>query len=649
MSSVMVVEDERIVARDIADSLTRMGYDVTAEVASASECLKEARARRPDLVLMDIHLQGDVDGIEAAQRLREDFDIPVVFLSAYADDYTVSRAKHTAPLGYLLKPFRKSELKSAVELGLYKHQMERRARDRERWFSTTLRAIGDAVIAVDVQGRVSFMNRAAESMIGRTLAELEGQPVNGAFRLVNEKTRESVQDPTLVALERREVISLPPHTALIAGEREVSVEDSAAPIVDERDQLLGAVVVLRDVSVARKAQEQFALSDRLASLGAVAAGVAHEINNPLTYIVGNVGFLGEELARLRELTVGGVTSEQAPVVAECLGQLEQLTAEIDEGASRVARIVSDLGRFGQQPAPSRSGNVRQALDWAVRVSRAAITQHASLELELDPVPFVRGDEGRLGQVFLNLMLNAAHACRHGDPTTHVVTVSCHLEPPVAGGTATVVVSVRDTGTGMSEQVLERIFEPFFTTKPIGMGTGLGLSVCHGIVKELGGSIGVTSVLGEGSLFEVRLPMAERANVPVQARQPRRAEPARVLVVDDDPRVLSVLTRMLEGNHVRAALGARAALEYLDDEQARVDVIVCDVLMPEMSGIELYRQLRVRHAALCERVIFMSGGANTKLAREFLRSVDNPWLKKPPQRGELLAALDQVLPWEPSRS
>jgi two-component system, cell cycle sensor histidine kinase and response regulator CckA len=644
MSSVMVVEDERLVARDIADTLTRMGYDVTAEVASARECLEHARARRPDLVLMDIHLEGEVDGIEAAQRLREDFDIPVLFLSAYADDQTVSRAKHAAPLGYLHKPFRTSELKSAVELGLYKHQMERRQRGREHWFSTTLRAIGDAVIAVDVQGNVSFMNRAAENMTGRRLAEVEGRPLSGTFRLVNEKTRESVLDPTLVALRRREVVSLPSHTALIAGEREVSVEDSAAPIIDERGDLLGAVVVLRDVSVARKAQEQFALSDRLASLGAVAAGVAHEINNPLTYIVGNVGFLGEELLRLRRLIADGVTSEQVPSLNDCLGQLDQLTAEIDEGATRVARIVSDLGRFGQQPAPIRSGNVRQALDWAVRVSRAAITAHASLELELEPVPFVRGDEGRLGQVFLNLLLNAAHACRHGDATTHVVTVACQLEPPAEDGGACVVVSVRDTGTGMSEPVAERIFEPFFTTKPIGMGTGLGLSVCHGIIQELGGSIGVTSVLGEGSLFEVRLPIAERANVPVEPRKPRPAGPARLLVIDDDPRVLGVLTRMLEGNHVRAALGARSALEYLDSHGANVDAIVCDVLMPEMSGIELYRELGGRHPRLCERIIFMSGGANTAPAREFLRGVHNPWLKKPPQRGELLAALDQVLFW-----
>ena len=227
-------------------------------------------------------------------------------------------------------------------------------RGRERWFSTTLRAIGDAVVAVDINGCVSFMNRAAEVMLDRTLDQALGKPLHSVFRLVNEKTREPVPDPARLAIERRGVVTLPPHTALLAGDREVSVEDSAAPIVDDQGRQIGAVIVLRDVSFARKAQEQIAVADRLASLGGVAAGVAHEINNPLTYIVGNVGFLGEELARLKRLTEAGVSVDQIPALGECITQLQQLASEIDEGATRVARIVADLGCFGQQPARSRA-------------------------------------------------------------------------------------------------------------------------------------------------------------------------------------------------------------------------------------------------------------------------------------------------------
>jgi two-component system cell cycle sensor histidine kinase/response regulator CckA len=650
MNSVMVVEDERSIARDIADSLTRMGYAVTGTVASAEACFASVRERRPDLVLMDIDIEGELDGIETAQLLRDDFDIPVVFLSAHADDATVGRAKLAGPLGYLLKPFRTSELKSAVEVGLFKHQMERGLRERERWLSTTLRAIGDAVVAVDIDGRVTFMNRAAEDMIGRSLADAIGQPMGSVFRLVNEKTRSPVLDPARLAIERRGVVTLPPHTALVAGDREVSVEDNAAPIVDECGQQIGAVIVLRDVSVARKGQEQIALADRLASLGAVAAGVAHEINNPLTYIVGNVGFLSEELTRLRQITAGGVSLEQVPKLCECLSQLDQLASEIDEGATRVARIVADLGCFGQQPVEIRNGNVREALDWALRVSRAAITQHATIRLELQIVPEVRGDEGRLGQVFLNLLLNAAHALRNGDPATHELCVATHLEPaPRDGERPIVVVSVRDTGTGMTEAVRERIFDPFFTTKPIGMGTGLGLSVCHGIVQELGGSIEVTSELGEGSVFEVRLPTAEWV-VSAHPAEPVEAtrSSARLLVVDDDPRVLSVLSRMLDEYDVLVAQGARAALALLAGPDPGIDAILCDVLMPEMNGIDLYRELGTRHPSLQGRVIFLSGGANTALAREFLGSVDNPCLKKPPQRVELLAAVERLLAASSSR-
>jgi two-component system, cell cycle sensor histidine kinase and response regulator CckA len=647
MSSVMIVEDERLVARDIADSLTRMGYDVTGTVASAQECLESARSRRPDLVLMDIHLEGDVDGITAAQTLRDDYDIPVIFLSAYADDGTVSRAKRAAPLGYLLKPFRKSELKSAVEVGLFKHQLERRLRERERWFATTLRAIGDAVIAVDVERRISFLNRAAEALLGRSAADVEGHPFEAVVRLVNEKTREPVLDPTRLAIERGAVVTLPPHTALICGDREVSVEDSAAPIVDERGQRIGAVIVLRDVSVERKAQEQFAVADRLASLGAVAAGVAHEINNPLTYIVGNVGFLGEELASLRALTSADMPPALAAKLSRSVAQLEQLSSEIEEGATRVARIVADLGCFGQQPTEIKSGNVRQALDWALRVSRAAITEHATIRLELEPVPEVRGDEGRLGQVFLNLLLNAAHAMQHGDPATHELCVATHIEPALAeGAPPLVIVTVRDTGTGMTEEVLERIFDPFFTTKPIGMGTGLGLSVCHGILQELGGSIGVASVLGEGSVFEVRLPVAERAAV---AELPARSVPRRrasVLVVDDDSRVLAVLSRMLDAHDVSVAQGARAAIAQLRAQARSFDAVVCDLLMPDMSGIDLYHEIARHHPELVGRLVFLSGGANTEVARAFLRSVDNRCLKKPPQRKELLAAIDRLLAASP---
>src|SRR5688572_5412938 len=177
MKRLMVVEDELIIARDIAESLMAMGYEVTGMAQTAEECVQGAAEQRPDLVLMDIHLAGELDGVEAARLLRERFDVPVVYLTAFADEETLGRAKRTDPLGYLTKPFRKAELRSAVEIGLCRHKTERELRDREQRSSATLRAINDAVFVVDAARRVSFMNGAAEELVGQRENDVRGHPL----------------------------------------------------------------------------------------------------------------------------------------------------------------------------------------------------------------------------------------------------------------------------------------------------------------------------------------------------------------------------------------------------------------------------------------------------------------------------------------
>lgn len=642
MNTVMVVEDEQLIAKDIADTLTKLGYDVTGTVSSAEACVASAATRRPDLVLMDIHLQGKLDGIEAARLLRERFDIPVVFLSAYADEGTVARAKQSAPLGYLLKPFRKSELRSAVEVGLFRHQMERQLRERERWFSTTLRAIGDAVVAVDAAGQVSFMNSAAEKLIGRTENGAKGQPLGNVFQLLNEKTREPIQDPIQLAMTRQEVVRLPADTALICGERELPVDDSVAPIVDDRGERLGAVIVMRDVTEERLARQQMVAADRLASLGAVAAGIAHEINNPLTYILGNVGFLSEELGRVAQLIQPLLPAGREEELLVTLGRLGSLIGEVEEGASRVSRIVADLGLFGRREGEANEGDAIAALDWALRVSHNSLSRVARIRRNLEPIPKVRGDEGRLGQVFLNMLLNAAHAMQDGDPAANELFVAATLEAR-SDGPAHVRITIKDSGSGMTAEVLERIFDPFFTTKPIGTGTGLGLSVCHGVVQELGGSIRVSSEPGRGSTFTVRLPLAGPELTLIEEPDPELSGMrGRVLVVDDEPRVLAVLSRMMGEAHDVVAVGS--AQEALD-QLARglpFDVIVCDLLMPETSGIDLYRILEQQSPELARRVVFLSGGTNTNMAGDFLQGIPNQSLEKPPSKLGLLRAIDREL-------
>lgn len=501
----MVVEDERVVARDIEDSLRGMGYDVVGSAASAEECLRCASNNRPDLVLMDVRIQGDIDGIETAKLLRSRFGVPVIYLTAYADDETVNRAREAEAHGYLLKPFRATELKSAVEIALFKHRAENKLRAQEQWFRTTLRAIGEAVIAVDTQARVSFTNRIAEELLGEREAELKGKRLGDVFQLIDELTGESVESPVGQALADGKTLRLPANTALKGSRGDLPIDDSVAPILDERGEVLGAVIVFRDASEQRTAQAQIALADRLTSLGVLAAGVAHEINNPLTYVLGNATLAGHDLARLRESLAPYRASNDAILAGlpDRIQDIEADLSEIQHGAERISRIVADLRVFARPEDSGEPGDVMHALGWALRVSESQLIRRARLIKALNPVPRVRGSDGRLGQVFLNLLINAAQAIDEGEPERNIITVSTGRDER-----GWVAVSVQDTGAGMHPEVAKRVFEPFFTTKPVGVGTGLGLSICHGIVQAMGGEMAVESTPQFGSTFHVFLPIAD---------------------------------------------------------------------------------------------------------------------------------------------
>jgi two-component system, cell cycle sensor histidine kinase and response regulator CckA len=506
MAAILVVEDERIVACDIEESLLALGYDVVGTAASADECWNAVARRRPDLVLMDVRIQGDVDGIETARRLRANYDIPVVYLTAYADERSIERACETSPHGYVLKPFRSGELRSAVEVALVKHRLETELKHRERWFSTTLDAIGDAVIAADRDGIVTLANPMACAILGKPREELVGASLRRVYRTLDERTRESLEDPSLDTARRDRNLRPPDRTALVTAGGEVPIEESVAPILEENGEVLGVVVVFRDATEARRHKERVALVDRLNSLGTLAAGVAHEINNPLTYVMGNAAVIQQRLDALRRVLELGV-APPGVISGSLEGNLREMATgmvEIQDGAMRIRKIVNDLKIFSHpNPGPEEFGDPLSAVKWALRVTDTLVRQRARLETVLEPVPRVPCDDVRLGQVFLNLIMNAAQAIPDGEPASHVIAVKVGVEPD-----GRVSVTVRDTGSGMTPDVQRRIFEPFFTTKPFGSGTGLGLSITHGIVRSTGGEIRVQTEPGTGSTFRVILPPAK---------------------------------------------------------------------------------------------------------------------------------------------
>jgi CheY-like chemotaxis protein len=366
-------------------------------------------------------------------------------------------------------------------------------------------------------------------------------------------------------------------------------------------------------------------SDRLAALGTLSAGVAHEINNPLTYVLVNLEHVTRQMrARLASGEPEGVEEMDAHLVA-----LEQAL----EGATRVRAIVRDLMTFAAGRVDSKSMvDVRRVLEASLQLTAHEIRHRAHVERRFREVPPVFGNEARLGQVFLNLLVNAARAIPEGDEPNNVVTVETDVDEQ-----GRVRVSVSDTGEGIRPEDLPHVFDPFFTTRPGGETAGLGLSIAHGIVGSFGGDLSVQSMVGEGTRFTATFPVAPGydSSAHVSGHFPAvQTIRWRVLVLDDDPRVAAAISQSLSDEHdVEVATRAAEALGRLAQGR-RYDVVICDLMMPDMTGMDFYRELLRVAPQLAGHLIFMSGGVFTPRARAFVEGIPNRCIEKPPDSAKL---------------
>ncbi len=376
----------------------------------------------------------------------------------------------------------------------------------------------------------------------------------------------------------------------------------------------------------RKLQEQLVLSDRMVSVGTLAAGVAHEINNPLAAVLANLEYTIGELEGLGRSMTEREGQRDRPM-ADRLADIMDATQESRQAADRVRAIVRDLKLFSR-PDEERRGplDVRKVLDSTLRMAENEIRHRAKLVKSYEDVPFVEGNDARLGQVFLNLVVNAAQAMADGRADTNVLRIVVRRGP-----SATVVVEVHDTGSGISDKLLPHVFEPFFTTKPVGIGTGLGLAICHRIVTSLNGTIQVESEMGRGTVFRVVLPASNAVTLeaaPPVSLPKNRSTRARVLVVDDDAMVGIALSRLLLPDHdVTALTAARAACERIVRGE-RYDVIFCNVMMPFMTGADFHAEIERTVPEQAERIVFMTGGPFTPAARDFLDHTHAIRVEKP---------------------
>ncbi|SES89056.1 ATP-binding protein [Stigmatella erecta] len=383
----------------------------------------------------------------------------------------------------------------------------------------------------------------------------------------------------------------------------------------------------------RAAQDQLIVADRRTTLGTLSAGVAHEINNPLAYITANIQFSLQEMQRLVK---EGLPEDAAGEAPEDWEEVFNALSEANDGCSRVQHIVLSLKAFSCGDDDKREPTeLAPVLTAAMNMARNEIRHRARLVHDFQAVPPVDGNEVRLSQVFLNLLINASHAIEPGLVEQNEIRVATRL-----GEDGRVRVSISDTGKGMGPEVLGRLFTPFFTTKPVGKGTGLGLSVCQGIVNSLGGAIEVQSQPGQGSTFTVVLPLS--VSVLREALDEAPAQPqvkrSRILVVDDELHVGSALRRALGREHeVLVAQGAREALARVL-QGACFDVILCDVMMPEMNGMELLSELERTRPSQADTLLFLTGGAFTEASSSFLEQYPERVLRKPIDMDVLREAL-----------
>ena len=256
-TTILIVEDEAIVAADLAGKLERLGYEVAGIAASGEEAIAMADRLRPHLVLMDIWLEGAIDGVEAAATIGSRHDVPVIYLTAHSDAATLARAKLTGPFGYILKPFEERDLATQIDLAFYKHHADRQVREHREWLRVTLSSIGDAVIATDSEGHVTFLNPVAAGLTGWQAEEAAGQPVKTVFRMINEQSGQPLEDPVARVLWEGRAVELGNHAALVTRDGHIlPIEDSAAPIRDAAGRVIGVVLVFHDVTAKRRAEEQ---------------------------------------------------------------------------------------------------------------------------------------------------------------------------------------------------------------------------------------------------------------------------------------------------------------------------------------------------------------------------------------------------------
>jgi PAS domain S-box-containing protein len=618
---ILFLEDSEDDILLINRHLQRGGYQIEYKCVDTEIAFREALLSSTwDLIISDYSLPG-LNALTAIAIFKmEGPDIPFLVVSGEVGEETAVEVLKTGAHDVLIKnnlarlvPAVGRELREAT-IRRARRKTELDLHTSETKFRRIVETAQEGIWMLDRHGKTTYMNRRMAEMLA---IRSEADTMISLLEIIVDP---KIVDALAVQIHGDTV----PNTTYRTQCRLRKVDGAALwgllafnSIPDDHGACVGHLAMIFDITEHRRLQEQLMVSDRMASVGMLAAGVAHEINNPLAAALTNLHLAIETLPRLN-------------IAPACKADHQDLVEEIQdaiEASERLRSIVRDLKIFSRPPGtPFGPIDIRNVLESSLRMAWNELKHRAKIDRDFQPIPPVSGDESRLGQLFLNIIVNAAHAMDEGKANQNVLSLFTGVDDK---GRA--MVRIRDTGTGMSPDVLSHIFTPFYTTKAVGVGTGLGLSICHRIVQALGGEIRVESELGNGTTFHIFLPPAETSTPSQQTERVRRPvalASARILVIDDEPIVGTAIKRaMSKGHEVVIEQSARRALERIRSGES-FDIILCDLMMPDMTGADFYTELYRLAPERAANMIFMTGGAFTPNAHAFLNSITNDRLEKP---------------------
>jgi two-component system, cell cycle sensor histidine kinase and response regulator CckA len=561
---ILVVEDEGLIAHDIADRLNSLGHEVVGTVGTAEEAIEQAAAA--EIVLMDIRLDGRGDGIEAATAIRERYRIPVIFLTAHADRSTLERAKGASPFGYIVKPLPPNGLNTSIEIAMHKHHLEKQLEEREAWMRTVLGSVADAVVVTDVESRVVMLNPAAEVLTGWLQAEAQGQPISKIVRLIEEDGEAAADEPVALAILRDSAVPLDPNATrswkLVArGGREMMIEGAAAP-VKTMAGTIGAVLGFRDVSARRWEERQIRQSQKLEAIGRLAAGVSSDYTN----LLGIVRNQAEQL--LRQF------GEYSPA--------RKAVEEIQRAAAAAEQINRRLAAFGSRQVSQREVlSLNGLLRRSTRLIESITGDGIDLAVRPHPATLrIKADVEQIEQALMSLVL---HACARMPSGGRLLIETRSAEAPVEGRMVShAMLAVTYTG---QEPEPDHLFEPLFEPRSAAE-EGMALSMVHAIVTEHGGYISAQRTETGGCRFELLFPSTGGAAL---LPQPAESEAPSILLIEERERLCSQLHNFFEahGYNLLEAADQDEALAIGQMHEGPLHLLIADASQ-EMVAADLLR-------------------------------------------------------------